>query len=91
MEDEIVNSRVHTKLAERLREIREDLYGKHGVQFMADALGVPVGTWLNYEAGVVLPAHIALELIVAARVNPRWLLTGQGEKFVPRDTEPSGD
>ena len=27
-------------LAERLREIREELYGKHGAQFLADALGI---------------------------------------------------
>ena len=85
-----MKAQVHKKLADRLREIREDLYGEHGAQFMADALAITVETWLNYEAGVVLPAHVALELVVAAGVNPRWLLTGRGEKYAltnPKSSE----
>ena len=38
-----LNHRNHgVDLAKRLRDIREDLYGEHGSQFMADALGVPL-------------------------------------------------
>ena len=66
-------------LAERLREIREELCGEHGPQFLADALKVPVQTWLNYESGVTAPALVVLKLIDIARVNPHWLLTGQGD------------
>ena len=66
-------------LAERLREIREDLCGEHGAQFLADALKVRVETWLNYESGVNAPAHVLLKLIDIARVNPHWLLTGLGD------------
>jgi DNA-binding transcriptional regulator YiaG len=73
--------------AERLREIREELYGEHGSQFLADALEIPLRTWLNYESGVVVPAQVALQLIVLARVNPYWLLTGQAEKYVHRSRE----
>ncbi len=76
------NRQKRPELAERLREIREDLCGEHGAQFLADALDVRVETWLNYETGVIAPAHVVLKLIDIARVNPHWLLTGQGE---PRD------
>ena len=67
------------ELAERLREVREDLCGERGAQFLADALKVRVETWLNYESGVTAPAHVVLKLIDVARVNPHWLLTGEGD------------
>ena len=74
-------------LAQRLREIREDLYGEYGSQFLADALEIPLQTWLNYESGVVMPAEIVLQLLVMASVNPYWLLTGQGEMYDQRSEE----
>jgi hypothetical protein len=67
------------ELAVRLREIREDLYGHCGAPLLADALHIRVQTWLNYESGVTMPAHVVLKLIHIARVNPHWLLTGQGD------------
>jgi hypothetical protein len=76
------NRRKRPELAGRLREIREDLCGEYGAQFLADALDVRLETWLNYESGVTVPAHVVLKLIDIARVNPRWLLTGQGEPRV---------
>jgi hypothetical protein len=68
-------------LAVRLREIREDLCGESGGKLLADALKVPLQTWLKYESGVVVPAKVVLQLIVMARINHDWLLTGQGEKY----------
>jgi hypothetical protein len=68
-------------LAARIREIREEMYGEYGAQFMADAFGVPLPTWMNYEAGVAMPAKIVLQLIDTMNVNPSWLLTGRGEKY----------
>jgi hypothetical protein len=76
------NRRKQPELALRLREVRQDLYGEYGAQFLADALEIQVETWLNYESGVTMPAQIVLKLIDVARVNPHWLLTGQGD---PRD------
>jgi hypothetical protein len=73
-----LRNRNGAELAQRLREIREDLYGGYGSRFLADALEIPLQTWLNYESGVVMPAEIVLQLIVMASVNPHWLLTGQG-------------
>ena len=74
-----MNDQLQADLAKRLREVREGLYGEHGAQFLADALGGPLETWSNYESGIVVPAYIVLQLIVMARINPVWLLTGQGE------------
>jgi hypothetical protein len=68
-------------IAARLRDVREDMYGEHGAQFMADALGIALRTWMNYEAGVVMPAKIVLQVIDTMHVNPSWLLTGRGEKY----------
>jgi hypothetical protein len=67
------------ELALRLRAIREDLYGEFGAQFLADALKIRLETWLNYESGVTMPAHVLLKLIGIARINFHWLLTGQGD------------
>jgi len=69
------------ELAARFREIREDLYGEYGAQFLADDLGLPLETWMNYESGIVMPAAVVLMLIVTASVNPHWLLTGRGKKY----------
>ena len=50
-------------------------------QFMADGLGIPLKTWLNYESGVVMPGRLVLKLIVETHVSPRWLLEGQGDRY----------
>jgi hypothetical protein len=73
------NRQKQPELAERLREIREDLCGEQGTQFLADALEVPVESWLKYESGDTAPAHVVLKLIDIARVSPDWLLTGLGD------------
>ena len=80
------NRRMQPELALRLREVREHHCGEHGARFLADALEIPVETWLNYESGVTTPAYLVLKLIDIARVNPHWLLTGQGD---PRDCRKS--
>ena len=79
------NRQKQTGLAERLREIRQELCGEQGPQFLADALKVPVKTWLNYESGVTAPALVVLKLIDIARVNPHWLLTGLGDRHVSQN------
>ena len=70
-----------TGLASRLREVREDLYGEFGAQFLADALELPLQTWLNYEAGVVVPGHVILHVQVVTGVTAQWLLNGDGKKY----------
>ncbi len=68
-------------LARRLREIRHDLFGPDGGPAMAEAMGVPERTWLNYESGVTVPAGVILRLIDATGADPRWLLTGDGLRY----------
>jgi hypothetical protein len=69
-------------LASRLRDVREDFYGEHGAQFLADDLGLPLRAWSSYERGVAVPGLVVLKLIDLTGVNPRWLLTGKGRKYL---------
>ena len=54
--------------------------GEYGSQFLAEALEIPLQTWMNYESGIVVPDYVVPELLVLSCVNLRWLLTGEGEK-----------
>ncbi len=66
-------------LALRVREVRRKLYGERGAPLLAEDLELPARTWLNYESGVVIPATVILRFIDLTGVEPRWLLTGQGD------------
>jgi hypothetical protein len=78
-------------LARRFIEVRRDLYGDHGGPLMAKAMNLPFRTWANYEAGVVMPAHILLVFLEVTGVDPRWLLTGEGESYRHRVPVARGD
>ncbi len=71
-------------LSARLKEVRQDLYGENGIESLAAALGVTADTWRNYELGVTMPARVLLEFLVLTDVDPNWLLTGEGERFIPK-------
>jgi hypothetical protein len=73
---------VKNALADRVREIRRDLYGVHGGPMLAEMLHIPFRTWMNYEAGCTIPAQIILRFIEVTRADPHWLLTGEGDKFL---------
>jgi hypothetical protein len=68
-------------LARRLRELREAVYGQDGVTMLTEQLGLPMQTWLNYEAGVTMPANVLLRFIELTSANPQWLLTGAGDRL----------
>jgi hypothetical protein len=74
----------HRRLAGRIREVRRELYGDSGESTLADHLGLPRRTWRNYESGVILPATVLLRFIAATGADPRWLLTGQGARYMRR-------
>lgn len=76
---------VKNALAERVREVREDLYGTHGGPLLAESLRLPFRTWLNFEAGCTIPAEVILRFIEITDADPHWLLTGEGEKYLVRD------
>lgn len=75
-------SAVKNDLSLRIRKIREELFGEHGGPIVAESLGIPFRTWLNYENGCTIPASSILRFIELTRANPHWLLTGRGEKYV---------
>src|SRR5437763_1212283 len=73
-------------LAQRVREIREELYGEHGGPMLAESLRIPFRTWYRYETGGMIPAQTILRFIEVTDVNPHWLLTGQGKRFQSHDS-----
>ena len=74
-------------LSERLRRIRLDRFGEHGIPALSDAINIPARTWENIERGVQIPGSVILQFIEITRVEPHWLLTGEGERYRAR----SGD
>lgn len=73
--------RAKLDLAERLAQLRLELFGDRGGPEMARRLGIPVRTWYNYEGGVTVPAEVVLKIIELTAVEPGWLLNGKGPKF----------
>jgi hypothetical protein len=73
---------IKRELAQRIREVRLELYGAHGGPLLAEALRIPFRTWLNYENGCTIPAPSMLRFIELTKANPHWLLTGLGEKYL---------
>ncbi len=71
-------------IARRVREVRRELFGENGGPLLADILRLPHRTWINYEAGVLIPGPVILRLIEATGVSPHWLLTGQGPRYITR-------
>ncbi len=72
-----------SSLSDRIRQVRLEKFGERGAPVLADELGLPVRTWLNYEAGVIIPGRALLSFIDRAGVHPHWLLTGEGEAYLP--------
>jgi hypothetical protein len=68
-------------LADRLRVIREELFGESGVSILADALCLPSGTLLNYESGSTIPPRVLLRFLEVTGTDPHWLLTGTGPRY----------
>lgn len=68
-------------LAQRLQEIRLELFGEEGRVELARQLRVPERTWAHYESGVTLPAPFLLRFIEITGAEPSWLLHGQGSRY----------
>jgi hypothetical protein len=73
-----------TSIALRLRVIRSEYCGEHGVPVLSGQLGLPVRTWVNYESGVTIPGEVLLSFLEATGTNPLWLLCGVGPKYTSR-------
>jgi hypothetical protein len=48
---------------------------------------VSARSWYNYEKGVTVPGEILLRLIETLKVEPLWLLKGEGPRFRDGKTE----
>jgi hypothetical protein len=68
-------------LAQRLRLVREELFGADGAPILADALQLSSRTLLNYETGSVIPPRVLLRFLEVTDVDPHWLLTGAGPRY----------
>ena len=83
--------RAKLDLAERLAQLRLELFGDRGGPEMARRLGIPVRTWYNYEGGVTVPAEVVLKIIELTGVEPGWLLNGKGPRFRNASRSDRGD
>ncbi|WP_337173129.1 ester cyclase [Paludisphaera sp.] len=68
-------------LADRISEIREEVFGEHGGPELARRLGIPGRTLYDYETGATVPAEILLKLADLTGVELRWLMTGEGPRY----------
>lgn len=75
---------VKNPLAGRLCKIREEKFGRNGIPVLSALLGIPIGTWENYERGITMPAPTLLCFIEMTNVHHHWLLTGEGDKYLSR-------
>jgi hypothetical protein len=75
---------IKSDLARRIREVREELYGVHGGPLLAQKLGIPFRTLMNYEVGCTIPATTILRFIEVTDAHPHWLLTGEGDRYMSR-------
>ncbi len=69
------------RISERIVEIRRDLFGEEGTPAIAEALQLPLQTWMNYEKGVIMSAPVMLYFLDLTSVEPHWLLTGRGPRY----------
>jgi hypothetical protein len=87
METSPQQSRWHTikmDLAQRVRIVREEMYGENGGPLLAQELGIPFRTWMNYENGCTIPGPVILLFIELTDTDPHWLLTGEGQAYRAR-------
>ncbi|HEV3166520.1 MAG TPA: helix-turn-helix transcriptional regulator [Isosphaeraceae bacterium] len=70
-----------TVLADRLRQVRLELFGEQGLSELAHQLGIPSRTWHHYESGVTVPAEVILKFVELTSLEPHWLLSGRGPKY----------
>ena len=72
---------IRKSLPGRLRQVRLEQFGEHGIPALSNAMGIPSRTWENYEAGVQMTGVAILQFIEITGTEPRWLLSGAGERY----------
>jgi hypothetical protein len=71
-------------IAQRLCEVRQEVFGTDGGPVLAAALHLPARTWRSYEAGANIPARVLLRFSEISGASLLWLLTGEGGRFADR-------
>ena len=80
--ERFVNIDMNNEFVNRLISVRK-AYGKSGYGF-AKLLNIPQPSYLRYETGEQKPsARLLIALNRYCNVNINWMLTGQGERFLP--------
>jgi hypothetical protein len=69
-------------LAFRVSAVRREIFGENGGPLLAERMGLPFRTWVQYETGRTIPALTILRFIELTHVSPDWLLTGRGDKYL---------
>ena len=72
-----------TGICERLRAVREKVFGPRGRATFARALGLSPSTYIYYEKGRVPPPEVLARAAEVAAVSLQWLVTGQEPRDVP--------
>jgi len=67
------------EFARRVREIRLEHYGEHGLEELTRALKIPAQTWLNYERGGMMPASVLLAFLDVTGADARRLFVIDSE------------
>jgi len=68
---------------ERLRWVRENVFGRRSKTAFARKLGMTLMQYDYYERRAALPLESLPRVMELTRVHPKWLYTGAGESFLP--------
>jgi SOS-response transcriptional repressor LexA len=72
-----------TTTPDRLRWIRETVFGRRSKTAFARKLGMTLMQYDYYERRANLPLETLPRVMDLTRVHPKWLYTGEGEPFLP--------
>ena len=73
--------------SERLRWVRENIFGRRSKTAFARKLGMTLMQYDYYERRAALPLESLPRVMELTRVHPKWLYTGAGEPFLPAGVE----
>jgi len=68
-------------LAHRLRYVRRERFGEHGLEALAELLKVSARTWTTCESCGTISGGLLLRFIEVTGVEPCWLLRGSGPRY----------
>ena len=72
---------------ERLRWVRERVFGRRSKTAFARKLGMTLMQYDYYERRASLPLESLPRVMELTRVHPKWLYSGAGEPFLPEGVE----